>query len=132
MRTAAIYPRRIVFGAVAVAVVGAVAGSATTSPTADAAPPACTAGGLATTASAVLSKAGGYLESHLGANDVLTAAASQSPEDARSSVRGYFTGHPNEFFDLQNIAAPLSSLRNQCGVSLSPSQLAALMDTLSG
>jgi hemophore-related protein len=62
---------------------------------------------------------------------VLTAAASQSPADARSSVRGYFGAHPNEFLDLQNIARPLSDLRNQCNVTLSPSQLAALWEALS-
>jgi hypothetical protein len=47
-------------------------------------------------------------------------------------VRGYFAAHPNEFLDLQNIARPLSDLRNQCNVSVSPSQLAALWDALSG
>lgn len=119
---------RIAFGVVAVCVLGAVA---TTSQTAGAAPSSCTASGLATTASGVLSATGGYLDSHPGANDVLTAAASQSPADARSSVRGYFAAHPNEFLDLQNIARPLSDLRNQCNVSVSPSQLATLFDAVS-
>jgi hemophore-related protein len=122
---------RIVFGVVPVCVLGAVAAGAIASPTAAAAPAPCTASGLATTASGVLGAAGGYLDSHPGANDVLTAAASQSPADARSSVRGYFGAHPNEFLDLQNIARPLSDLRNQCNVTLSPSQLAALWEALS-
>ncbi|MGH3561205.1 MAG: hemophore-related protein, partial [Mycobacterium sp.] len=119
MRIPTTYPRRIVVGAVAVSVFGAMAGSAGTQPTAAAAPASCTASGLANTASGVLNAAGGYLNDHPDANNVLTAAANQSPEDARSSVRGYFTAHPNEFLDLQNIAQPLSNLRNQCGVSVS-------------
>jgi heme-binding protein len=131
MRTPAICLWRIVFGVVPVSVLGAVAAVTIASPTAGAAPP-CTASGLATTASGVLSTAGGYLDSHPGANDVLTTAVSQSPADARSSVRGYFAAHPNEFLDLQNIARPLSDLRNQCNVSVSPSQLATLFDALSG
>ncbi len=99
-------------------------------PTADAAP--CTASGLASTASGVLGAAGGYLDSHPGANDVLTNAVSQSSADAKSSVRGYFSAHPNEFLDLKNISQPLIDLRNQCNVSVSPSQLATLFDSLSG
>jgi heme-binding protein len=47
-------------------------------------------------------------------------------------VRGYFLAHPNEFLDLQNIARPLTEMRNQCGVSVSPTQLATLFDTISG
>jgi hypothetical protein len=45
-------------------------------------------------------------------------------------VRGYFISHPGEFLDLQRIAQPLKDLKNQCGVSISPSQLATLFDEL--
>jgi len=128
MRMSATCLFRTVFGVVAACALGTVAAAA--SPTAGAAP--CTASGLATTASGVLSAAGGYLDSHPDANDVLTAAGTQSPADARSSVRGYFLAHPNEFLDLQNIARPLTEMRNQCGVSVSPTQLATLFDTISG
>lgn len=132
MTTFSTIPRRLLFGALATGVFGAVAtsASATTSPAADAAPTSCTASGLASTASGVLSRASGYLNDHPEANDVLTAAANQSPDEARSSVRGYFTGHLDQLMALQNIAQPLTDLRNQCGVSVSPSQLANLMETL--
>jgi hemophore-related protein len=132
MRSSATYPSRVGFGAAAACVVGSLAAAVMASPTAGAAPAQCSASGLATTASGVLSSAGGYLDSHPDANDVLTAAATQSPADARSSVRGYFLAHPGEFLDLQNIARPLTDLRNQCNVSVSPAQLATLWDTLSG
>lgn len=126
-------PLRIAFGALAVGILGAVAASAWTpsSPAADAAPAACTASGLASTASGVLSQAGGYLNDHPEANDVLTAAANQPADEARSSVRGYFVGHLDQLTALQNIAQPLTDLQKQCGVSVSPSQLANLMETLS-
>jgi hemophore-related protein len=97
-------------------------------PTAHADP--CSASGLATTASGVLAQAGGYLDTHPSANEVLTAAASQPTADAETSVRGYFLSHPGEFLDLQNIARPLTALRGQCGVAVSPGQLAVLFDAL--
>ena len=123
--------RRTVFGVVPVCVLCAVT-AVFTSPTAGAAPDPCSASGLAATASGVLSAAGGYLDSHPDANNVLTAAVSQSPADARSSVRGYFVSHPSQFLDLQNIAKPLTDLRGQCNTSVSPDQLASLFDALSG
>ncbi|MGJ6125208.1 heme-binding protein [Mycolicibacterium sp. Y3] len=100
-----------------------------TAPTAAAADP-CSASGLASTASGVLAQAGSYLDAHPGANDVLTAAGNQDTGDASAAIRGYFTGHTGEFLDLQNIARPLTSLRSQCGVSVSPGKLAALFDAL--
>lgn len=98
-------------------------------PPANAAP--CKASGFAETASGVLSAAGGYLDAHPGADDVLTAAANQPTDVARTSVRGYFVAHPGEFLDLQKIVQPLKDVKNQCGVDLSPSQLASLFEALS-
>jgi hemophore-related protein len=129
MKTSAISLWRIVL--VAMCLLGSVAAVATTPLTAGAQPSPCTASGLATTASGVLSAAGGYLDSHAGANDVLTAAVSQSQADARSSVRGYFAAHPNEALDLNNIAQPLRDLRKQCNVSMTLPELATLADALS-
>jgi hemophore-related protein len=128
MRISGTALRRGVAGGVAAALIGAAA-SIAAMPTASADP--CTASGLATTASGVLASAGSYLDGHPGANDVLTAAGTQPAEEARSNVRSYFVAHPGEFVDLQNIVGPLRQLRNQCGVSVTPSQLATLFDTLS-
>ncbi len=121
--------RRGVIGTLGAGAVGAIVAGAGILPAASAAP--CSASGLATTASGVLASSGSYLDAHPGANDVLTAAATQSPEDARTSVRGYFFSHPNEFLDLQNIAQPLKDQKNQCGISVSPTQLATLYEALS-
>jgi hemophore-related protein len=117
------------------AVFGAVTGWAlcvTIAPTAAAAPDPCSASGVAATASGVLNSASGYLDAHPDANNVLTAAASQPPADAKAAVRGYFLGHPNEALDLKGIAQPLLDLRGRCNASVSPDQLAALFDALSG
>lgn len=97
-------------------------------PTASAAD--CTASGLAVTAGGVLAEAGGYLAGHPGANDVLTAAATQPPDVARNNVRGYFMGNPGEFLDLSRIASPLKDLRNQCGVAITPAQFATLFEAM--
>ena len=131
MRKSSISLWRMVFGLVPGCVLCVIT-VVSTSPTAAAAPNPCTASGVAATASGVLNAASGYLDSHPDANNVLTAAVSQPPADARSSVRGYFIGHPGELLDLKNITQPLTDLRGQCNTSVSPDQLAALFDALSG
>jgi hemophore-related protein len=125
MRTAF---RRRIAGAFAACVLIGVAVGTVAPPTADAAGP-CTASGLAQTASGVLGAAGGYLDAHPGANDVLTTAGAQPRDEAKSTVQAYFLGHPGEFLDLKQIAQPLTDLRNQCGVSVTPGQLAALVES---
>ncbi|RDH74565.1 hemophore-related protein [Mycolicibacterium moriokaense] len=125
MKWSAPVVRRGVTGTVAACVLGAIV-SATALPTAEAAP--CTASGLSSTASGVLSSAGQYLAAHPGADDVLTAAGSQPTDEAKANVQSYFLAHPGEFLDLRGIAQPLSDLRAQCGVAVSPGQLAALIE----
>lgn len=120
--------RRGATGAVGACAVAVLVASAGILPAASAAP--CKASGFAQTASGVLSEAGAYLDAHPAADDVLTAAANQPAADARTSVRGYFMAHPGEFLDLQRIVQPLKDVKTQCGVDLSPSQLASLFEAL--
>jgi hemophore-related protein len=119
--------RRGVVGAVIAFVLGGVAATTVALPTASAAP--CTASGLSSTASGVLADAGTYLAAHPGADEVLTAAGSQPTDEAKASVQSYFMGHPGEFLDLKGVAQPLTDLRAQCGVAVSPGQLAALVES---
>ena len=122
----------LALGAAAVGVVGAVAASTLTAGNpADAAPGNCTAAGLASTASGVLSQAGGFLNDHPETNDVLTNAASMPADQAKSSVQGYFIGHLDQLATLQGIAQPLTDLKSQCGIAVSPTQLATLLETVS-
>lgn len=123
----------LALGVAAVGILGGVAASTlmTSTPAADAAPANCTAAGLSSTASGVLSQAGGFLNDHPEANDVLTAAATMPADQAKSSVQGYFIGHLDQLSTLQGIAAPLTDLKNQCGIAVSPTQLAMLLETVS-
>jgi heme-binding protein len=123
---------RTVFGKISVGVIPGCVLCVIVAPTAGAAPDPCSASGLAATSSGVLNAASGYLDGHPDANNVLTAAVNQSPADAKSSVRTYFLGHPGEALDLKNIAQPLLNLRGQCNTPVTPDQLAALFDALSG
>jgi len=127
MRMSATVMRGRLLGALATAVLGGVAAATVAVPTANAAP--CTASGLSSTASGVLASAGTYLAAHPDADDVLTKAGSQPTDEAKASVQSYFLGHPGEFLDLKGIAQPLTDLRAQCGVSVSPGQLAALVES---
>ena len=76
-----------------------------------------------------MADAGTYLAAHPDADQVLTAAGTQSTGDAKASVHSYFLAHPGEFLDLKRIAQPLTDLRAQCGVAVSPGQLAALVES---
>jgi heme-binding protein len=128
MRILGTVSHRRVAGAFAACALTAAAAATIVAPTASAADQ-CSASGLATTASGVLSSAGTYLAAHPDANDVLTAAGSQPRDEAKSNVEAYFLGHPGEFLDLKGIAQPLTDLRNECGVAVTPGQLAALVES---
>jgi heme-binding protein len=114
MRMSAISMRRGVSGVFAGCVLAGIAG-AVTAPVANAAP--CTASEATGTISSVAGAASQFLSAHPGADQALTNAASQSPADARASVRSYFMGNPGEYLQLKGITAPLVDLQHQCGVS---------------
>lgn len=94
--------------------------------------PACTAAGLATTVSSVTAAAGQYLDAHPDANDALTQAGSQAPEDAKASLRAYFIGHSDQYLALQNIARPLTDMRSQCNSNVGSGQISALLQQFGG
>lgn len=108
-----ITPSRVVTTVFAGCLVGAAA--TITAPVAGAAP--CTASGATATISSVSGAASQFLSAHPGADQVLTNAASQSPDQARASVRAYFTANPGEYLELKGITRPLVDLENQCGVN---------------
>lgn len=119
--------RRGLLGVFAGSAIGGAAVAAIAVPAANAAPAACTAAGLASTVSGVTGAAGQYLDGHPDVNDALTRAGSQSPGDAQASLQGYFAAHPGEYNDLRGIAAPLTSLRNQCNSNVSAGEIASLL-----
>jgi hemophore-related protein len=107
--------RRGVSGAFAGCLLAGIAAATITAPAANAAP--CSASGATGTISSVSGAASQFLIAHPGADQVLTNAASQSPDDARASVRAYFTANPGEYLELKGITRPLVDLQKQCGVS---------------
>ncbi|WP_102143009.1 hemophore-related protein [Mycobacterium hubeiense] len=115
-------------GVFAAGVLGGVAAATIALPPASAAPP-CSAAAFATTASGVLSAAGQYLETHPGANDVLTAAGTRG-QGAEQSVRDYFVAHPQEYAELRAIAQPLIDQQRGCNVAVSPTQIAVLYEAM--
>jgi hemophore-related protein len=121
--------RRGLFGAIATCALGGAAAATIAIPSAGAQPD-CTASGFSHTASGVLAAAGGWLDAHQEANNVLTAAGMQGA-GAESSVRDYFVAHPQEYQELRGIAAPLIDMQHGCGAAIQPMQIAALYQALS-
>ncbi len=114
---------------------GLLAGLAATviaAPTASAAPD-CSAGGVANTVSSVMGSANQYLGSHPDANAVVSAARNEPRPQAASDLRNYFTAHPQEYYDLRGILAPIGDTQRQCNTSvLSPDLEAAYNEFMAG
>lgn len=88
-----------------------------------AAAPDCSPGGVNATVSSVQGSAQQYLAAHPNANQVVTAAYGQPRPQAESSLRGYFTAHPQEYYDLRGILAPIGDTERQCNVKALPPYL---------
>ena len=129
MRTSNINMQRAASGVLAAGVPGGLVAATIALPTASA-QPQCTAAGLSNALGSVSSATGGYLASHPGANDVVTDAGALAPQDGENSIRAYFVSHPQEWAELQAIAQPLRSLRQQCNVDVAPAQIARLFDAM--
>jgi hemophore-related protein len=114
---------------------GVLAGLAATviaAPTASAAPD-CSPGGVANTVSSVTGSASQYLNNHPGANAVVSAARSEPRPQAASDLRSYFTAHPQEYYDLRGILAPIGDTQRQCNTSvLSPDLESAYNEFMAG
>ena len=129
MKMSASAVRRGLSGAFATCVLGGAVAATIAIPTASA-ESGCSASDFSRTASGVLASAGGWLDAHPGANDVLSAAGMQGA-GAEQSVRDYFVAHPQEYQELRGIAAPLIDMQHSCGPAIQPMQIAALYTALS-
>jgi heme-binding protein len=129
MQISTISMRRGVFGVLAAGVIGGLAAASIAVPTA-AAQPQCTAASLSNALGTVASATGGYLARNPGANDVVTNAGALPAGEAENSIRTYFATHPQEWAELQAIAQPLRTLRQQCNVDVAPAQIARLFDAM--
>lgn len=127
MKISGIATRRGIAGACAGTLLGGLAAATMAAPTAAAAPD-CSASGLANTVSSVTGSARQYLDSHPGANQVVTAALNQPRPEAEANLRGYFTANPQEYYDLRGILSPIGDAQRQCNVTVLPSDLASAYD----
>lgn len=125
MKFSGIAARRRVVGICAGSLLGGLAVATLAAPAASAAPDQCSAGGLSGTVSSVTGEARNYLVNHPGANQVLTAAASQPRGEAEANIRGYFTANPQEYYELRGILAPIGDAQRQCNVTVLPPDLAS-------
>lgn len=114
--------RRRVAGVSAGCLLGGLALGISGAPTAAAAPD-CSPAGVNATVSSAQGAAEQYLAAHPGANQVVMAAYGQPRAEAASNLRGYFTAHPQEYYDLRGILAPIGETERQCNVSALPSNL---------
>ncbi|OMC39660.1 heme-binding protein [Mycobacterium sp. IS-1264] len=88
-----------------------------------AAAPDCSPAGVNATVSSVTDSAQQYLAGHPGANQVVMAAYGQPRAQAASNLRNYFTAHPQEYYDLRGILAPIGDTERQCSVTALPPNL---------
>ena len=124
MKFSGITARRRIAGVAVGCALAGVAGATIAAPMAAAAPD-CTAGGVSNTVSTTLGSARAYLNAHPDANQVVGAAFTQPRDQAASTLRGYFTSNPQEYYDLKGILAPIGDTQRQCNVAVLPPDLAS-------
>lgn len=122
MKNSSIVARRRVAGIGAGFLLGGLTMGIIGAPSAAAAPD-CSPGGVNATVSSAQGAAQQYLAAHPDANQAVTAAFGQSRPDAAASLRGYFTAHPQQYYDLRGILAPIGDTERQCNVKALPPTL---------
>ncbi|MBO0865124.1 MAG: heme-binding protein [Mycobacterium sp.] len=111
---------------------GGLAGTTIAAPTASAAPD-CSPGAVSNTVNSAEGSARQYLNAHPGANEAVTAAISEPRPQAAADLRSYFTAHPQEYYDLRGILAPIGDTQRQCNTTvLSPELQSAYDEFMAG
>ena len=119
--------RRGIAGVLAAGVLAGLAATTIALPTASA-DADCTVSGLSNAIGTVGAQSGQWFASHPDANKAVTAAGGQG--DAEGAIRTYFIAHPSEWAELQRIAQPLRTLRQECGSNVAPADIARLYDAM--
>ena len=95
-----------------------------------AAPDPCSQSGIATTASSVSAGTAAYLAAHPQTNQELTDIAKQPSDQAEQAYQVYFDANPQIADELQAINQPASDLLAQCGVTVTPTPISEILQTL--
>lgn len=93
----------------------AVVGTLLLAPSAQAAPPNCTAGDYAQVAAGVSAGTSVYLFTHPEVNDFFTSLEGLDRETARVKIEEYMAANPQVKTEIAGIRQPLVDLRNRCG-----------------
>ncbi|WP_375485373.1 heme-binding protein [uncultured Mycobacterium sp.] len=124
--------RRAVGIAAASCVLGGLAATTLPAPSASAAPD-CSPAAVNDTVSSATGQARQYLDAHPDANAAVTSAFSQPRPQAAATLRSYFTAHPQEYYDLRGILAPIGDTERQCNTTaLSPELQSAYNEFMAG
>ena len=99
-------------------------------PVANATPDACSQSGIATTASSVSATTAAYLAAHPQTNQELTDIAKQPSDQAEAAYQVYFDNNPQIANELQAINQPADDLLAQCGVTVTPTPISEILQTL--
>ncbi len=127
MRVPTITVRRGIAGVIAAgALTGLTGAVAVPTASADA---DCTVSGLSNSIGTVSAQTGQWFAGHPDANKAVTAAGGEGGA-AETAIRTYFVAHPSEWAELQRIAQPLRTLRQQCGSNVAPADIARLYDAM--
>lgn len=103
---------------------GATAATLVAAPSASAEPD-CSPAGVSHTVNSVTGSAQQYLAAHPGANAVVNQAINAPRPQAAADVRSYFTAHPQEYYELRGILAPIGETQRQCNTTGLPPELAS-------
>jgi hemophore-related protein len=90
----------------------------------------CTQSGIATTASTVSAGTATYLTAHPQTNQELTDIAKQPVEQAQEAYQAYFDKNPQIENELQAINQPATDLSTQCGITVTPTPISEILQTL--
>ena len=90
----------------------------------------CTQSGIATTASTVSAGTATYLTAHPQTNQELTDIAKQPTEQAAKAYQAYFAKNPQIENELQAINQPATDLSIQCGITVTPTPISEILQTL--
>jgi hemophore-related protein len=93
-------------------------------------PTNCTQSGIATTASTVSAGTATYLTAHPQTNQELTDIAKQPTEQAAKAYQAYFDKNPQVENELQAINQPATDLSAQCGITVTPTPISEILQTL--
>jgi hemophore-related protein len=118
--------------AAAACVLGGLAPTTIAAPSASAAPD-CSPAAVNNTVSSATAAARQYLDAHPDANAAVTSAFSKPRPQAAADLRSYFTTHPQQYYDLRGILAPIGDTQRQCNTQvLSPELESAYTEFMAG